>query len=260
MNIFGAGFIGSKYVEKYGGVVNNRNDYFPKESEILYFISTTDNYNLINNNSLIDIETNLVLLMKILDNCRINYGNNFVFNFISSWFVYGDSKEIVCENSVCSPKGFYSITKKTAEDLLISYCEAFSIKYRILRLCNVLGNDTKVSKNKNILQFLYNKIKNNEDVLLYNKGNFYRDFLFVEDVVDAIQLIVTKGNTNDIYNVGSGTMVKFDDIIKYIKTTLNSSSNIFYNDEYCSSVMMDVTKLKNLGFTPKKTVYNILEL
>ena len=42
------------------------------------------------------------------------------------------------ENALCDPKGFYSITKRTAEQLLISYCETFNIKYRIVRILCVV--------------------------------------------------------------------------------------------------------------------------
>ena len=68
----------------------------------------------------IDIETNLSVMMEVLEKLK---EKDFVFNFISSWFVYGDTKMPASETSICFPKGFYSITKKAAEDLLISFCE-----------------------------------------------------------------------------------------------------------------------------------------
>ena len=53
------------------------------------------------------------------------------------------------ESDYCDPTGFYSITKRAAEQLIISYCNTFNLKYRILRLTNIIGeNDKKVSSQK----------------------------------------------------------------------------------------------------------------
>jgi nucleoside-diphosphate-sugar epimerase len=151
INVLGGnGFVGSRYRELTENVViNAKYDYNVKDdSEVVYFISTVDNYN-VHTNPYLDIETNLTTLVKTLESCK---DKNVTFNFISSWFVYGDVELPAKETSYCDPKGFYSITKRTAEQLLISYCETFDIKYRIIRLANVLGkSDSKVSKKKNAL-------------------------------------------------------------------------------------------------------------
>ena len=143
INVLGKGFVGGRYAELTPKViVNERNDYEVKSNEVLYFISTIDNYN-VHTNPYLDIETNLTTLIKTLESCK---GKDVTFNFISSWFVYGDVPLPAKETAHCDPKGFYSITKRAAEQLLISYCETFGMNYRILRLPNVLGEtDTKVS-------------------------------------------------------------------------------------------------------------------
>lgn len=258
INLYGHGFIGREYTKKYSAEINVRDEFEPKTNNILYFVSTTDNYNVLEN-STIDIDTNLIYLMKVLDSCRKKYGSNFTFNFISSWFVYGSCELPAKETTTCSPKGFYSITKKAAEDLLISYCETFNIKYRILRLCNVLGAaDSKVSKKKNALQYILQQLKNNEPVKLYNSGNFYRDYLHVEDVVEAINLVVEHGDLNQVYNIGSGLAVEFNYIVNYAKQKIGSSSSIgsmepteFHKKVQTKDMLLDNSKIKRLGFSPK---------
>jgi len=267
INIYGCGFVGGEYFKRHGGIVNSRDELTPKTNEILYYISTTDNYNVLEN-PFIDIDTNLTYLMEVLDSCRKKYDNDFTFNFISSWFVYGSCELPAKESAVCSPKGFYSITKKAAEDLLISYCETFNIKYRIIRLCNVLGeSDTKVSKKKNALQYILNSLKNGEQVNLYNNGEFYRDYMHVEDVVDAINVIAHKSEVNEIYNVGSGRKVEFKHIIEYAKTKLDSKSEInsippanFHTKVQTKDMLLDIEKLNSLGFVPRyKSMESIID-
>lgn len=264
VNVFGAGFVGGYYVRHNPScVVNARNDYVPKTNNILYFISTVDNYNVFSDPHL-DIETNLNTLVRVLSN--ITDRENTVFNFISSWFVYGDTDLPAREDSYCNPKGFYSITKRAAEQLLISYCKTFGIRYRILRLANVVGGtDNKVSKKKNAIVYMINELKHNRPLDVYDNGELYRDVIDVDDCIRAIDLVLTKGDLNTIYNIGNGIPVKLADIIDEAKQLINSTSEItsvdtpeFHKIVQVKSMYMDNSKLKSLGYTPRYSVTDII--
>jgi nucleoside-diphosphate-sugar epimerase len=223
-------------------------------------ISTTHNYHVFED-VLKDVNTNLVKLLLVLENCK---NKNVVFNFISSWFVYGEVDLPAKEDSCCNPKGFYSITKKCAEDLIISFCQTYNIKYRILRLCNVYGlSDKGVSKQKNALQYLIKEIKNNNEVKLYYDGDFIRDYMHVEDVCDAIYLIINRLEKNQIINIGSGETIKFKKIIEFaIKETKSKSIIIpidateFHKTIQVKNMVLDVSKLKKLGFIKKINIFD----
>lgn len=264
VNIFGAGFIGSHYATIDDCVINDRNDLVPKANKIFYLISTVDNYN-VKTNPYIDIETNLTTLIRVLENCR-NL-QNVEFNFASSWFVYGDVNSDASEDSYCNPKGFYSITKRTAEQLLISYCQTYGIKYRILRFANVLGNgDKKVSAKKNALTYLVRKLIAGEEVNLYDGGQFYRDYIHVDDLCDAVKLVLECGELNTIYNIGTGVPVVFRDAIEYVIKKVNSKSKVveieqapFHKIVQNKSFYMNCSKLQQLGFTAKYSMNDILD-
>lgn len=261
----GTGFIGSSFCKKFQNEVNiiPRNSTVPLDDKVLYLISTVDNYNVLTD-STIDINTNLIHLMNVLDNCK---NKNIEFTFISSWFVYGDTELPAKETSVCKPKGFYSITKYAAELLIESFCKTFDIKYKIIRLANVLGNsDGKISKKKNALQYLINEMKQNNPINLYDDGNFYRDFIHVDDVVDGIKYIMDHGDIGEIYNLGNGTAVLFKNIISYTHHKLNSKSPIgvmnatkFHDIVQVKSMYLNTDKLNKLGFYPKKSIYQIID-
>ncbi len=256
ISIFGGtGFVGGNYCKMFPDktVKIERESRQPKTKDILYFISTVDNYN-IHTNITLDVETNLKLLCEVLDHCR---EGEITFNFISSWFVYGETELPAKEEYYCRPTGFYSITKKTAEDLLISFCRTYGMNYRILRLCNVMGNgDRKVSAKKNALSYMIDLLKKNEDVYVYDNGTPIRDIMHVDDVCRAIDLICNKGNLNEIYNIGSGQPTTVSAIIETAKRYLGSTSNIkskeapeFHKIVQAKDFWMDTTKLKRLGFT-----------
>jgi nucleoside-diphosphate-sugar epimerase len=266
ISIFGGtGFVGGNYCKMFPSktIKIERESREPKSQDILYFISTVDNYN-IHTNITLDVETNLKVLCEVLDYCR---EGEITFNFISSWFVYGETELPAKEDYFCSPAGFYSITKKAAEDLLISFCRTYGIDYRILRLCNVMGNgDGKVSAKKNALSYMIDLLKKNEDVYVYDNGTPIRDIMHVDDVCRAIDLVCNKGNLNEIYNIGSGQPTTVSAIIETAKQYLGSTSNIkskeapeFHKLVQTKDFWMDTTKLKRLGFTQEISNEQIIQ-
>jgi nucleoside-diphosphate-sugar epimerase len=258
ISVYGSsGFVGSRFCNLYHDLVINqdRDERKPRTKEILYLISTVDNYN-VHTDITLDVETNLKVLCEVLDYCR---EGEIIFNFISSWFVYGETELPAKEDYFCSPTGFYSITKKAAEDLLISFCRTYGVNYRILRLCNVMGKgDGKVSSKKNALSYMIDLLKKNEDVYLYDDGTPIRDIMHVDDVCRAIDLVCKEGDLNQIYNIGSGQPTRISAIIKAAKEYLGSTSNIkskeapeFHKIVQAKDFWMDTTKLTRLGFTQK---------
>ncbi len=264
IDVFGStGFIGSRFCDMYSNEVVrvSRECNGVVGPNLVYFISTTDNYNVLNDLH-VDINTNLNKLMDVLEQCK---GKDITFTFISSWFVYGDGPIPAKETQPCNPKGFYSITKKCAEDLLISFCKTFDIKYRILRLGNVYGGgDEKKSKKKNALQYLIDEIKQDRDISLYYGGRFIRDYIHVDDVCRAIKLCVDTAPENEIINIGSGNPYKFlyliNRVSKNYKGTIHTiEPTDFHKIVQVKNFYLDVTKLNNLGFKPQITIEDGLE-
>jgi nucleoside-diphosphate-sugar epimerase len=261
ISVYGAtGFVGSVFCKLFpeDTIKIRRDARNPESREILYLISTTSNYNVLESLKL-DIEVNLLVLMEVLEACK---EQDIIFNFVSSGFVYGNDIIDASEEDCCNPSGFYSITKRAAESLLISFCKTFNVKYRILRLANVFGTeDQESSGKKNALGFLVNNLKDNKDINLYDGGEVLRDYMHVEDVCRAIRLVMEKGETDTIYNLATGKPKKFVDIIKYAKEYLNSSSRLipietpeFYRLVQAKNFTLDVTKFKALGFDEKITI------
>ena len=267
ISVFGSsGFIGGNFCKLYEPETLRipREQRTPESQEVLYLISTIHNYNVFDDPHL-DVDTNLSLLIDTLEECK---GQNVTFNFVSSWFVYGKTEDLpASENSPCNPRGFYSITKRAAEQLLISYCETFDINYRIFRLCNIYGTgDGKVSIKKNALQYLINEVVHGRDINLYDAGENIRDFMHVDDVCRAMHHCISNAEPNQIINIGSGTPYKFGEIMNYVKEKTKSPSVFnsveppkFHKTVQVKDMYLDVAKLKNLGFKEKKNFWNQID-
>lgn len=264
LSVYGAtGFIGSEFAQNSKFEIERltRENLNPSFSEVVYFVGTTDNYNVLENPKL-DIQVNLEFLIDQLEILRRKFGT-FRFNFISSWFVYGDAQNPPFkENGPCQPKGFYSISKYAAEMYLKSYCATFGIEYRIIRLSNVFGkSDGGVSKKKNSLQYLVNEIKNQKSVNLYEGGKFVRDYLEVRDVTVALDCVLENAPYGMTINVGSGEPVQFIDLMKRAKEIFRSKSDLisiptpeFHKIVQIRDAWLDTSILRSYGFVPKHPI------
>lgn len=269
ISIFGSsGFIGSRFSQIYPNQVIpiSRHINSPQTSNILYLISTVDNYN-IHTNPHLDVDTNLNKLIDVLEECK-KYKDQITFNFVSSWFVYGKTPDLPAkETSICYPTGFYSITKYAAEQLLASYCNTFNINYKIFRLTNIIGvGDKKTSKKKNALMYMIDLLKNNEEVKLYDGGKAIRDYMFIDDCCEAIMTCINNAPTGSITNISNSEPISIREIIYYVKEKLNSTSNIidietpeFHKIVQIENMYLDNTRLLQLGYTPKTTVYQAVD-
>lgn len=269
ISVFGSsGFVGSRYVSSFpkSSLPIPKGELSPPSNEILYFISTVTNYNVLDGDVYLDIDTNLFLLMQHLEETKKTYGADFTFNFISSWFVYGKSSAPAREDSYCNPTGFYSITKRSAEQLLISYCETFGINYRILRLASVMGRgDKKISKRKNAIQYMIKSMCEGNPVDLY-EGKVNRDIIHILDCVRAINLVCKRGEVNSIYNIGSGIPTSVEEMIYYASEIIGNPSLIrrvpipeFHKVVQSDSMWLDCGKLQNLGYSVKYNSSQIVE-
>jgi nucleoside-diphosphate-sugar epimerase len=157
------------------------------------------------------------------------------------------------EFATCEPNGFYSVTKRTAEKLMMEYCTTFGIKWRILRIGNVYGGPDSGSNKRNALHFLINKLRIGAEVMVDREVS--RDFMHIFDVCGAIHRICTDGEYNTIYNVGTGIETRLLDCVYKAKQILKSTSEIYLTEtppDYPQAVRfsLDCTKLYDLGFTP----------
>jgi nucleoside-diphosphate-sugar epimerase len=269
--IFGSsGFIGSNYCKMFPEQVikMSREMETSLTPNLLWLRSTTDNYNVLDNVHL-DIDTNLSLFVESLDQNRKLFGNSLVFNLISTWFVYGSPEMLpVREDSKCTPNGFYSITSLAREHLLVSYCQTFGLSYRIMRLGNVIGiGDKKISLKKNALQYFIREIVNNRPVNLYWPDRTIRDYIHVDDVCNAISLILSQERTkNGVYNIGNGVPIKFGDCVEYVVNKTGNDECVkhverseFHKVVQTNVMYLDNSRIQYLGYRPTKTIWKILD-
>jgi len=160
--------------------------------------------------------TNVDGTVNVLNAC-VKYGIKNVVA-ASSAAVYGDSENLpISENNKTNPSSPYGESKLKMEQLIQSFSKKHNLNSIILRIFNVYGKGQSPEYAGVITKFL-EKISKNEPLEIFGDGLQTRDFVAIEDVVDAIQKSIAKleGNQGTIFNIGSGMSTTIKKVVELL--------------------------------------------
>ena len=211
-------------------------------------------------------QTNIQGTLNLLESARKSWVNNLKkhrFYHISTDEVYGSlgDKGKFNENTSYDPRSPYSASKASSDHFVRAYHHTYGLPVLISNCSNNYGPSQHVEK---LIPLMIKNIINNKPLPIYGKGENIRDWLFVEDHVEAIDLILHKGEIGSTYNIGGNNEYKNIDIVyKLIEFTDHFLGRPERTSEKLVSFVpdrlghdfryaIDATKIKNeLGWTPK---------
>ena len=257
-----SGFIGKELIKKTSDLkiitdstngekidLLNKNDVMKIESAdiVIHLASKTPLKEL---DDLEYFRNNLIITTNVLEYCIKKKIKKLIY--ISS-YVYGNPEYFpIDENHPINPHNAYTESKYIGERLCKFFSENSKLNVIILRPFNIFGESMKDGY---FLSNIINSSKTNEKIKILNK-NSKRDFLHVNDFVNAILRAIDYECKFEIFNVGSGESFSFEEIISKIENFLNIKLNIDYNDDKKQSIQeieADITKIKNsLNWKPKR--------
>ena len=175
------------------------------------------------------------------------------FEQISTDEVYGHIKEgSFREEDKLNPRNPYSASKAGAELLCKSYFETYGLPVVVTRSSNNYGPYQHPEKliPKTIIYALENKL-----IPVYGTGENIRDWLYVEDNCEAIDVVLHKGTEGEAYNIGAQQEMKNIDVVKIILKLSNRPEKLisFVKDRPGHDVRysLDIEKIRKLGWKPK---------
>ena len=213
--------------------------------------------NPLNNNTI-----NISGTRNVLDSC---VKNNVSVIAASTAALYEESKEPLSETSSIKPKSPYGESKLAMEQILYDYSKIHHINSLSLRIFNVFGKGQNIKYAGVITKFLEN-IRNDKNLTIFGDGNATRDFVSVNDIVDAIVLAIKRieGKRGEIINVGSGNSIKISELAKtMISISGKDSIRIEYALENSGEIINSQADIslarKVLKFSPKVSLRDGLE-
>ena len=90
--------------------------------------------------------------------------------------------------------------------------------------------------NKNAINFLIYKAFKGEEITIFDKGNFFRDLVYVSDVVSAIKTITTKGKSGELYWISSGIKTWFYDLGSWLEELTGAKVKYIESPQYTKKV------------------------
>jgi len=200
-------------------------------------------------------KTTLFMLEKIKQleiPCRFILGSTFI--------VIGKPTKLpVDEKTPCNPTTIYGTNRLASEHLCKIYHDLYGVNTNIFRITNSYGPREQIIPNKNAVNFLIHNSFQKRKISIFNKGNFFRDLIYVEDVITGINTIIRKGKSGELYWISSGRKTWFKKFAKILQEQTQCEINYPPTPNYTKKVdvgnfVVNNSKLKKLGWKPKVTL------
>ena len=212
-------------------------------------------------NPIYDVDINAKSTLCILQTI---HANNLNCKFIlgSTFVVIGKPLKLpVNEHTPCNPTTLYGVNRLSSEYYTKIYNKVYGLDTNIFRITNSFGPKEQVIPNKNAINYLIYKAFKNENITIYNNGKFFRDLIYISDVVSAINKIIKKGKPGELYWISSNKKTWFYQIGELLEKVTDAKTKYIKPPKYTKKVdvgnfVVNNSKIKSLGWKPKITVEN----
>lgn len=207
-----------------------------------------------------DYNLNTVNVFKMLDAIR-TYQPKCKFINLSSAAVYGNPVILpIQENSVASPLSPYGVHKLQSEQICNEFFLFFGIPTCSLRIFSAYGEGLK----KQLFWDLYMKTKEQKNISLYGTGKESRDFIYILDLIIAIELIAIRASFHgEVINIANGEEVLIEDCVAQFYNNFDTPIDYQFSGQGRvgdpNNWIADITTLKSLGYERKYSLKKGLE-
>ena len=181
-------------------------------------------------NPKMDCDVNLLGLVNILEASRKHNVSHFLMP--SSAAVYGDLDTLpLTEDMIGKPTSFYGLTKLTGEGYLRIYEQAFGLKTVCFRYSNVYGPRQGDGGEGGVISIFTRLINEGQGLTIFGDGEQTRDFIYVDDVVEANIKAMNHPELTGVYNISTNTSTSVNKLVSYFKSISNKDLPVYYEAE-----------------------------
>lgn len=207
---------------------------------------------------MLDCDINLIGLINLL-NAAVKLDVK-KFLMPSSAAVYGNLDTLpLNEEMIGNPSSFYGLTKLTTEHYLRIYHEAFGLPYICYRYSNVFGPRQGNGGEGGVISIFAKAIVQGSPIIIYGDGKQTRDFIYVDDVVEA-NILGMQHQVTGIYNVSTGISSSVNLLVDEFRNISGKDIEVVYDKprlgDIRDSVLATDKSEKELLFTAKYNLHD----
>lgn len=244
-------------LDRVGGDVLNRDEVEDAldDMEFVFHLVSTTLPKSSNDNPEYDIETNLVVAVRLLEAARRRDIRKIVF-LSSGGTVYGVPDHVpIPESHPCNPISSYGIVKLAIEKYLHLYRVLHGLDSCTVRLSNPFGEYQRIQSAQGAVGvFLHRAIKH-QSIEIWGDGSVTRDYIYVGDVAEALLKVIDYQGPHKTFNIGSGVGMNLNEIIGQIETVLGQSVSRVYKPARRFDVPINVLDIglarRELNWSPR---------
>ncbi|MBG9735027.1 NAD-dependent epimerase/dehydratase family protein [Paenibacillus alvei] len=218
-----------------------------KGIDVVFHLISTTIPSTSNENKIFDIKTNVCPTLQLLEDI-VKTGHIKIVFLSSGGTVYGDTHlEVIPEEHPLNPICSYGIQKLTIEKYLHFYNHEYGLDYCTVRLSNPYGRGQDGRKGQGVIPIFLNKILKEEEIQIWGDGLTTRDYIYIDDVVDALCKLLNYSGQQKVFNLGSGIGHTLLDIIEAISMETMRKAHIQYSDARSIDVkrnVLDITRIE----------------
>jgi UDP-glucose 4-epimerase len=182
-----------------------------RKPEVVYHLAAQADVRVSVKDPVFDADVNVLGSLRVLEGARLTGSRKVVFAS-SGGTIYGDVSELpVKESAPQHPLSPYGVAKKAVGDYLFAYRELHGLEYAALALANVYGPRQDPNGEAGVVAIFAGKLLAGEPCLVYGDGKQTRDFVYVDDVVDAFSRAGERGS-GLLCNIGTGQETSVNDL------------------------------------------------
>lgn len=217
---------------------------------VLHFISTTVPATSLDNVT-VELESNVAATARLLD-VMVKKGVHFLGFPSSGGTVYGPGPVDHAEDEPLKPTCPYGLGKVMIEELIRFYHDHRDMHYQIWRIGNPFGDRTKLHQAQGAIDAFLHGIKAGRPVRIWGDGSAVRDFILIDDVVEAIGMLVEKRVRDEVVNIGTGKGVSINEVLEIIRKTVPHDFPVERIPGYTGPprAVLNVEKLRSFGWRP----------
>lgn len=221
----------------------------PKTVKQIVHLAAITDVNYCNLNPQDCIKTNVVGTQNVLDLAR---QKDIPVLFLSTSHVYGRPNKLpIPENHPRDPQSFYALSKFCGEVSCEIYSQKYGLDVSVARLFSVYGPR---SPSHLVTSRIFSQLKNKKIVLGNTSSS--RDFVYIDDVINALKIIMKKTKGFNVFNVGSGKSHSINSVLRMAQKVSKTASTLQSSKSYSrkndiKKITADISKMKKLGWTPR---------